>query len=223
MFARLGRILAAVVIVAFASPALAQQDQQDIVDKARISLNALRNDPDHPNLNAVLGRAKAVLIIPSLLKAGFLIGGEGGSGVLLVRNGNGEWSAPAFYTLASGSIGLQVGVQDAEVLFAVMTDKGLQQVIKNQFKMGADASVALGPIGGGVEASTTLNLKADIYAFSRAKGAFAGGSFEGSLIKAREEWNKAYYGQALSVDDIVMHGKAHNAGADPLRQALAGR
>lgn len=223
MFARLQRFLVIAVVLAFASPVLAQQDQQDIVDKARIALNALRNDPDHPNLNTVLGRAKAVLIIPSLLKAGFLIGGEGGSGVLLVRNANGEWSPPAFYTLASGSIGLQVGVQDAEVLFAVMTDKGLQQVIKNQFKMGADASVALGPIGGGVEASTTLNLNADIYAFSRTKGAFAGGSFEGSFIKAREEWNKTYYGQTLSVDDIVMNGKAHNPGADPLRQALAAR
>jgi lipid-binding SYLF domain-containing protein len=202
---------------------MAQQEQQDLVDKSRISLNALRNDPDHPNLNTVLNRAKAVLIIPSLLKAGFILGGEGGSGVLLVRNANGEWSAPAFYTLASGSIGLQVGVQNAEVLFTVMTDKGLNQVIKNQFKMGADASVALGPIGGGIEAATTLNMGADIYAFSRTKGAFAGGSFEGSLIKAREEWNKLYYGQALSVDDIVMNGKAHNAGADPLRQALAGR
>jgi lipid-binding SYLF domain-containing protein len=223
MFARLQRFLVIAVVLAFASPVLAQQDQQDIVDKARITLNALRNDPDHPNLNTVLGRAKAVLIIPSLLKAGFLIGGEGGSGVLLVRNANGEWSPPAFYTLASGSIGLQVGVQDAEVLFAVMTEKGLQQVIKNQFKMGADASVALGPIGGGVEASTTLNLNADIYAFSRTKGAFAGGSFEGSFIKAREEWNKAYYGQALSVDDIVMNGKVSNPGADALRQALAAR
>jgi lipid-binding SYLF domain-containing protein len=222
MLSRL-RFLAVVITVALASPALAQQEQQGIVDKARIALTALRNDPDHPNLNAVLDRAKAVLIIPSLLKAGFLIGGEGGSGVLLVRQAGGDWSAPAFYTLASGSVGLQIGVQDAEVLFAVMTDKGLSQVIKNQFKMGADASVALGPIGGGVEASTTLNLGADIYAFSRTKGAFAGGSFEGSYIKAREEWNKVYYGQALSVDDIVINGKAHNAGADPLRQALASR
>jgi len=223
MFPRLRPFLVLAVALLVAAPAMAQQEQQDLVDKSRISLNALRNDPDHPNLNTVLNRAKAVLIIPSLLKAGFILGGEGGSGVLLVRNANGEWSAPAFYTLASGSIGLQVGVQNAEVLFTVMTDKGLNQVIKNQFKMGADASVALGPIGGGIEAATTLNMGADIYAFSRTKGAFAGGSFEGSLIKAREEWNKLYYGQALSVDDIVMNGKAHNAGADPLRQALAGR
>jgi SH3 domain-containing YSC84-like protein 1 len=221
MLSRL-RFFVVAAVALLTAPALAQQDQQDIVDKARIALNALRNDPDHPNLNTVLGRAKAVLIIPSLLKAGFLVGGEGGSGVLLVRQADGTWSAPAFYTIASGSIGLQVGVQDSEVLFTVMTDKGLKQVMQNQFKMGADASVALGPIGGGVEAATTLNMGADIYAFSRSKGAFAGGSFEGSYIKARDEWNKLYYGQALTVDDIVA-GKAANPGANALRQALAGR
>lgn len=221
MFSRLRFLMVAVVAI-LATPALAQQDQQDIVEKSRIALNALRNDADHPNLNTTLGRAKAVLIIPSLLKAGFLVGGEGGSGVLLVRQADGSWSPPAFYTMASGSIGLQVGVQDSEVLFTVMTDKGLKQVMQNQFKMGADASIALGPIGGGVEAATTLNMGADIYAFSRSKGAFAGGSFEGSYIKARDEWNKLYYGQAVTVDDIVA-GKVSNAGADQLRQALAGR
>lgn len=223
MFSRFHRILAVVAALVFAAPALAQEEQQALVDKARISLNALRNDPDHPNLKTTLARAKAVLIIPSLLKAGFLIGGEGGSGVLLVRNANGEWSSPAFYTLASGSVGLQIGAQDAEVLFTVMTDKGLQQVLKNEFKLGADASIALGPIGGGVEASTTLNMGADIYAFSKTRGAFAGGSFEGSYIKPRTEWNKLYYGQALSVEDIVLNGKASNPGADALRQALAAR
>jgi lipid-binding SYLF domain-containing protein len=221
MFSRLRLFMIAAVAV-IAAPALAQQDQQDIVEKSRIALNALRNDPDHPSLNTALGRAKAVLIIPSLLKAGFLVGGEGGSGVLLVRQPDGSWSPPAFYTMASGSIGLQVGVQDSEVLFTVMTDKGLKQVMQNQFKLGADASIALGPIGGGVEAATTLNMGADIYAFSRSKGAFAGGSFEGSFIKARDEWNKLYYGQAVTADDIVA-GKVSNAGADQLRQALAAR
>jgi lipid-binding SYLF domain-containing protein len=221
MLSRL-RFFIVAALALLAAPALAQQDQQDIVEKSRIALNALRNDADHPNLNAVLGRAKAVLIIPSLLKAGFLVGGEGGSGVLLVRQADGNWSPPAFYTMASGSVGLQVGVQDSEVLFTVMTDKGLKQVMQNQFKMGADASVALGPIGGGVEAATTLSMGADIYAFSRSKGAFAGGSFEGSYIKARDEWNKLYYGQAVTVDDVVA-GKVSNPGADALRQALASK
>jgi lipid-binding SYLF domain-containing protein len=223
MFPRLQHILFIAVALLLAAPAMAQQEQQALVDKSRISLNALLNDADHPNLKSTLSRAKAVLIIPSLLKAGFIVGGEGGSGVLLTRGTSGDWSAPAFYTLASGSVGLQIGAQDAEVLLTVMTDKGLHQVIQNQFKLGADASIAIGPKGGGVEASTTLNMGADIYAFSKTRGVFAGGSFEGSWIKAREEWNKLYYGQALSVQDIIQHGKASNPGADQLRQALAGR
>lgn len=211
------------VTVAAIAPAAAQKAEQEIVDKARITVESLRRDTDHPSLNPTLAKAKAVLIIPSLLKAGFILGGEGGSGVLLARTADGGWSGPAFYTLASGSVGLQIGAQDAEVIFIVMTDKGLKQVIQNQFKLGADASVAVGPKGTGVEAATTLAMGADIYSFSKTRGAYAGGSFEGSYIAAREEWNKAYYGQTLSVDDIVLHNKAPNPGAAALKQALAAR
>lgn len=215
--------VAALAAIAFASaPAAAQQAEQDVVDKARMAVQNLRGDPDFPTLNQALDRAKAVLVIPSLLKAGFILGGEGGSGVLLVRTASG-WSDPAFYTMASGSIGLQVGAQDAEVILTVMTDKGLNQVIKNQFKLGADASIAVGPKGMGVEAATTPALGADIYSFARTRGAFAGGSFEGSYISAREEWNRNYYGQNLSVEDIVVHDKGNAPGADALKQALGPR
>jgi SH3 domain-containing YSC84-like protein 1 len=217
-------VLLSVFVFAFAAlPAAAQKAEQEVVDKARAALENLRKDPDHPTLNGVIEKAKAVLIIPSLIKAGFILGGEGGSGVLLARDANGGWTAPAFYTLASGSVGLQIGAQDAEVIFTVMTDKGLQQVIQSQFKLGADASIAVGPKGTGVEAATTAAFGADIYSFSRTKGAYAGGSFEGSFIKAREEWNKAYYGQPVSVEDIVLHNKVSNPGADALRQALGPR
>ena len=224
MFRNFHRIacIAFLAVFALATPAAAQKAEQEIVDKARTALLNLRNDPDFPTLNQALDRAKAVVIIPSLIKAGFILGGEGGSGVLLARTVNG-WGDPAFYTMASGSIGLQIGAQDAEVIFTVMTDKGLDQVLKNQFKLGADASIAVGPKGMGVEASTTPALGADIYSFARTKGAFAGGSFEGSYLSAREEWNRAYYGQTLSVEDIVRHGKGNAPGADALKQALAPR
>ncbi len=210
------------VIALAAGPVAAQKAEQEIVDKARLAVEHLRSDPDFTTLNEALGRAKAVLVIPSLLKAGFILGGEGGSGVLLVRTASG-WSDPAFYTMASGSIGLQIGAQDAEVIFTVMTDKGLDQVIKNQIKLGADASIAVGPKGMGLGASTTPALGADIYSFARTRGAFAGGSFEGSYISAREEWNRAYYGKDLTVEDIVLHDKADAPGADALKQALGAR
>jgi len=196
--------------------------QQQIVDRARATVENLRNDPDL-ELGPMLERAKAVLIFPSLIKAGFILGGEAGNGVLLVRHEDGEWSYPAFYTITSGSVGLQIGAQDAEVIFTIMTEQGLDQVLKTQFKLGADASIAVGPKGVGLEAATTAALGADIYSFAKAKGAYGGGSFEGSYFHVREEWNRLYYGQPVSVREIVIDRVVSNPDADALRQALAAR
>lgn len=203
-----------------ARPALAGPEQQEIVDKAKITVDKFRADTDYPEFKNVLARSKGVLVFPSLLKAGFILGAEGGSGVLVARGGTG-WSYPAFYTMGSGSIGLQIGVQDAEVLLAIMSEKGLAQVMKSQFKLGADASIAVGPKGVGVEAATTANLGADIYSYAKTRGAYGGGSFEGSVIYGRDEWNAAYYGHKIPVQDIVLHSKVSNPGADALRSALA--
>jgi lipid-binding SYLF domain-containing protein len=138
--------------------------------------------------------------------------------VLCARGADGGWSAPAFYSIGSGSIGLQAGYEKSEVIFLVMTDKGLEQILKSQFKLGADASVAVGPKGGGIEAATTLAAGADIYSFARAKGAFLGASFEGSVISSRESRNKAYYGKPATARDIVVNRKFSSA----LREGAAG-
>ncbi|HSR71739.1 MAG TPA: lipid-binding SYLF domain-containing protein, partial [Kiloniellales bacterium] len=151
---------------------------------------------------------------------GFIVGAEGGSGVLLVRGSDGSWSPPAFYTLAAGSIGLQIGGQVSEVVFTLMNDGAVNAMLKNEVKLGADASVAIGPIGAGVEASTTTNLREDIIAFSRAVGLFAGGAFEGAKLISRENWNAEYYGAAASPKAIVVDRKFFNPQADKLRQAL---
>jgi len=140
--------------------------------------------------------------------------------VLMVRGKDGSWSNPSFVTMGAGSIGLQIGVQSAEVLFMIMTDRGLQSVMQDEFKVGADASVAVGPIGAGVEASTTANLRADIYSFSRTQGLFGGVSFEGSLLKPRPSWNESYYGRPASPRQIVIDRTVSNPGADQLRRAL---
>lgn len=216
--------LAALALPILAGPAAAQSaTEQEIVDKAKIAIEALRRDPDFEGLNSALARAKAVVIIPSLLKAGFIVGAEGGSGVLLARDANEVWSSPSFYTMVSGSVGLQIGAQDAEVVLTIMTDKGLDQVLKSQFKLGADASIAVGPKGMGLEAATTAALGADVYSFAKTRGAYAGGSFEGSFLYVREEWNKNYYGRAVTSRQIVMERQVSNPGADALRQALVRR
>ena len=205
-----------------ALPAAAQGEQQGLVDKARVTLESFLNDPNMGGMRAQLKRAKGVLLVPQFLKGGFIIAAAGGSGVLLAREtSNAEWTDPAFVTMAEGSIGLQIGAQAAEVALLIMTQKGVEAVLSNNFKLGADASVAVGPVGAGAEASTTANLRADIVAFSRTQGLFAGLSFEGAVIAARDEWNHAYYGRAVTATDIVVRRNARNPGAEPLRKLLA--
>ena len=196
-------------------------EEQTRVDKARLAVDALRADTKFDAFPRLLAKAKAVLIVPELFKIGFIFGGEGGSGVLLVRDAkSGHWSHPAFYTMASGSIGLQIGAQVAEVAFVIMTDGGLEKLMSGKLTLGADVSLAAGPIGAGVEAGTTLNVDADIYAFSHAKGAFGGVSFEGALIVQDDDANEAYYGKAISTRGIVLYGEVRNPDADALRAAL---
>ena len=161
-----------------------------------------------------------MLICPRVFKAGFILGGEGGACVLLARAGNGTWSYPAFYGMGSGSIGFQIGIQDAQFVMMIMTEKGLNAVLNSQFKFGADASLAIATIGAGIQGSTTSAFGADIVAFSQTRGLYGGVSLEGSLMGQRTGWNAAYYGHEMGSRQIVMDMQGSNAGADPLRDVL---
>ena len=218
LFAALSAILVSGLTVA--RPAGAASEPEQLVDKSRLTIEALLDDPEMPELQKYIKVAKGVLIFPQLVKGGFIIGGEGGSGVFLVKDKTGTWSPPAFYTLAAGSIGLQIGGQVSQVVLTVMNEGAVDAILKSQFKMGADASIAVGPIGKGVEASTTTNLKLDVYAFSKSQGLFGGGALEGAAILKRKEWNGAYYGGQPTPRDIVIRRKVTNRKADRLRAAL---
>lgn len=198
-------------------------EAQQLVDKSKLTAEKMLNDPQLNTLRKWMKSAKGVLIVPSFLKAGFVVGGAGGSGVLLSRDVNGNWSAPAFYTIGEGSFGLQAGVQDAEMILVVMTDKGLNALINAEVKLGADASVAVGEIGAGVEGSTTTNFGKDIYTYSKTSGLYGGASVEGAWIKARDSLNAEYYGKTATPRAIVMERKFHNTGSDQLRGVLMGR
>ena len=124
-------------------------------------------------------------------------------------------------SFGSGSIGFQIGVQDAQIAFIILTEKGLAALMDSQFKVGADASVAVASFGAGVSGATTAALRADIVAFAQARGLFAGIALDGSMISQRSEWNQAYYGQYLSPQQIVLNRQGNNQGADPLREVLA--
>lgn len=193
-----------------------------IVEKARLTLQDLTTDPNVVGPVAdYLKKAKGVLIIPELVKAGLIVGGEYGRGVLLARTGPGNWSDPAFYTLAAGSIGLQIGVEAKQILLVVMTEKGLNSLMSDQLKFGADASVAVGTIGGGVGASSAGSLGADFIAFAKSKGLFGGGALDGAVIKTQPAQNEAFYRSAASPKQILIERRFTSAEADGLRNALS--
>ncbi len=167
--------------------------------------------------------ARAVMILPAIIKAGFFIGAEVGSGVLLARNADGAWGYPAFYTLGAASFGFQFGVQDTETVLIIRNEGALRAIIKDQGKFGADLGITVGVVGTGMEASTTTNLGADILAFTNAKvGAFAGASLEGAVLARRRDMNEVFYGRGATPDAIVIQGRHKNAKADRLRSILAG-
>ena len=213
-------------LAALPRPAQAQQEQQALVDRSTLAVQEMLGSGNGENAAhfndaiALLRRARAVMVCPRVFKAGFILGGQGGSCVMLARDGAGSWSSPAFYSLGSGSIGFQIGVQDAMVMMVILTDKGLSALMDSQFKLGADASIAVATIGGGISGSTTAAVGADIVTFAKTRGLFAGVSLDGSLLSSRSEWNRAYYGQSLGARQIVVDMAAHNPGADPLRGAL---
>ena len=221
MLNRTGRVLAIICLAScWSSQAYAASETEEMIEKARLTAEKLLGHPEHPTLRDWVKRAKAVLVFPSLLKASFLFGAEGGSGVLMARDDRGRWSYPSFYSIGGGSFGLQVGVQDSEAIFVIMTEKGLQAIMDNSVKFGADASIAVGPSGAGVEGAVGLGEDADIYSFSMTRGIFAGTSLEGSVAFERSEWNEAYYGQPATSYDIVVKQAVSNSNADKLRDAF---
>jgi lipid-binding SYLF domain-containing protein len=212
-------IFAAMLLVAAAPGAMAaeEEDAQGIVDKARVTLSSFMRDKDYGWLHENIKKAKGVLIYPQVLKAGFIFGGSGGTGVLLARDSKtGEWSDPAFYTLGSVSFGLQIGGEAAEVVLLVMSQKGVDSLLTSKFKLGGDTSIALGPVGTGAKA----NITADFISFAKSKGLYAGLNLDGSYLDVRESLNKAYYGQAVTPVDIIVKQSVGNKGAVPLREEL---
>ncbi len=224
MSASLRTIMASLLLAiaaAAAQPAAALSDQQELVDRTRITFDKLITHPDFGELPDFVRRSKALLIFPSLFKGGFGIGGEGGSGVLVVRDPAQGWSDPAFYTIAAGSLGLQVGGQVSEIVFTVMSDKGLTALLDNQMKFGGDMSFAAGPTGKRFGTSATTNMKSDVYSFALTEGLFGGVSLEGSGVLKDDKANAAYYGQGATPHAILIERKFTNPNASQLRSALS--
>jgi lipid-binding SYLF domain-containing protein len=173
-------LLLAMVAALLSSAASAQSDQRKLVSAATFTLSGFLNDPDMRWLKSNFNRAKAVLIAPTITKAGFIIGGSGGRALVLARDEKtGKWVGPAFYVLATGSVGFQAGVSVSETVSLVMTEKGLDSLLSSSFKFGGDVSVAAGPIGTGAQS----DLVADFVSFSRSKGIYGGLSLDGRYLE----------------------------------------
>ena len=164
-----------------------------------------------------MNEALGLMIVPELVKGGFVVGGSGGGGVLLLKDEEkGGWSQPAFYTIGSVTFGLQIGGEKSEVVMFVRTHRGAESFLSSSFKLGGDASIATGPVGVGAKS----NVAADIFSFSRSKGAYAGLSLEGAVVKTRDEWNSTYYGKEVRPIDILIRGEVSNPNSSGLVSAV---
>jgi len=213
---------AAIVLAALAVAACTRGSggEQTLVDRSTLTIQELMTQNVSQDPKSLLRRAKGVMICPRVFKAGFFVGGEGGSCVLLARSGNGTWSYPTFYDIGSGSFGFQFGVQDSQLMLLIMTNRGLNAVMDSQVRFGANVSVAVASVGAGVQGATTAAVGADIVAFAEARGLFGGVSLDGGVMSARIDENQSYYGQPFAARQIVLQMQGVNPGADSLREVL---
>ena len=188
-----------------------------LVADARTTLSNFIRDPDQTWIQDNLNRAKAVMIAPQIVKAGFIFGGSGGRAVLVARDGR-TWAGPAFYDLATASVGFQAGVEVSEAIIVVMTDKGLNSLLSSSFKIGGDASIAAGPVGAGAKSTVT----ADLITFTRAKGVYGGVNLDGTVVTIDVPWNDAFFGKTnVLPPDILIRRSATSPKASALLAEVA--
>jgi len=196
--------------------------QQILVDKARMTLENFLSDEDTRMFKEYAKKALGLYIVPDLYKGAWIFGGSGGRGVLFVRDmDTGKWAGPAFYDLGSVSVGFQFGGQKSEVIMLVMTRKGIESLFSTTIKLGGDASVAMGPVGKGLQGATAPSLNVDYISYARNMGVFLGMSLDGAVIKENYNWNRAYYGKPVRPLDILVAKKVANPHSNKIRTALA--
>ncbi len=204
-------LLAVLMVASCRSAGEFGSEPEQLIDKSRITFQSMMSDNQYPSLIDLASRAKAVLIVPSLLRAGFFFGGRGGNAIMLVRGEDGSWSPPAFYTIGGLSFGLQFGGESSELVVTIMTQRGLNAVINRQVTLGGDAGLAIGELGRGATAATGIGWNADMYAFARSAGLYAGVSLEGSVIAPRHTWNQQLYGVNATPSSILVDRTSSSA------------
>jgi len=186
--------------------ARAGEDENHRAENAVRVLKEVMEAPDKAIPKDLLENAHAIAVVPDVIKAGFVIGGRHGSGLIAVKSRDGTWSNPSFVSLTGGSIGFQAGVSSTDVILVFRTQRGVDSIVHGKFTLGADASAAAGPVGRSAQAATDAQLKAEIYSYSRSRGLFAGAALDGSAITIDNDSNQAVYGDGVTARRIFDGG-----------------
>ena len=192
----------------------------DRVQAAADVLNAIQSAPDSGVPNEILSRADCVAVVPSMLKGGFVVGGKYGRGLASCRTPKG-WSAPAFFTVKGGSFGFQIGGQAVDLVMLIMNNEGMQRLLSSQFALGADASVAAGPVGRHAEGNTDWKMRAQVLTYSRARGVFAGVSLNGAVVKQDKDSTRDFYGHMVTFKAALTGEVEPPPAANPFLSSLA--
>jgi len=219
------RLLLLAVVVSLSSLVLAADEPKeskatDRVQSAADVLNEIQSAPDSGIPEEILGRSECVAVVPSMLKGGFIVGAKYGRGVASCRTPKG-WSAPAFFVVTGGSVGFQIGGQAVDLVMLIMNNDGMQHLLSSQFALGADASVAAGPVGRHAEGNTDWKMRAQVLTYSRARGVFAGVSLNGAVIKQDKDSTRDFYGHMVTFKAALTGEVEPPAPTNPLLTSLA--
>src|SRR5262245_28723556 len=204
---------AAIVIMNPASAAPSKENT-DLLDRAARTIEHMKVDPAFEPAKSRMSQAKAILVIPGLVRGGFIFGGEGGTGVMMANNG-GTWSDPAFYTMGAASFGLQAGLEQTEVVMLIMSEKAAQAIQNGGVKFGADVGINMVNLSSGAGVAT-----GDVLVWTSGKGLYGGLKLNGSVVNARDDWNTTFYGRPVRPGEILS-GMVKSSGPNPVRQQLA--
>jgi SH3 domain-containing YSC84-like protein 1 len=200
--------LALTAVAALSRTVDADSDEADRVKESATVLDEIMKAPDAIP-NSVLEKAVGIAVFPGTVRGGFIVGAERGRGILSARDETTKaWSAPAFLTITGGSLGLQIGLRATDLILVIQNRRGLENLVRNEFKVGAGAAVTGGPVGRDAQAATDIQLRAEILSYSRSRGLFAGATIEGSTIKEDQDANGRFYGEKLATRAVVFDGKA---------------
>jgi lipid-binding SYLF domain-containing protein len=199
----------------------ARESSTERLTKAGAALHEIMAAPDSGIPEEVLEHAKCVAVVPNMIKGGFIFGGRHGRGVATCRTADG-WSAPAFFSVAGGSWGLQIGLEGVDLVMIIQNEKGMQQLLASKFQIGADASAAAGPVGRHASANTNWKMETEILTYSRSRGVFAGLTLNGASIKRDDDSMKAIYGRHVTTKNVLLGKVAAPESAHSFLSAVRG-